>query len=105
MVRTSGRRAPLAAGLTIAVALVGAIVGLATPSHAATQGPCDIYAAGGTPCVAAHSTVRPRRRPAVRPALLPADGRQPRGPGGAAKPPAPPAVGGAGRAAAPGKPP
>src|ERR671937_2122386 len=58
MVRTSGRRAPLAAGLTIAVALVGAIVGLATPSQAATQGPCDIYAAGGTPCVAAHSTVR-----------------------------------------------
>src|SRR5919201_4329592 len=58
MVRTSGRRAPLAAGLTIAVALVGAIVGLATPSQAATQGPCDIYASGGTPCVAAHSTVR-----------------------------------------------
>src|SRR6185295_1527161 len=24
----------------------------------ATTGPCDIYAAGGTPCVAAHSTVR-----------------------------------------------
>jgi hypothetical protein len=24
----------------------------------ATQGPCDIYAAGGTPCVAAHSTTR-----------------------------------------------
>src|SRR5512138_168558 len=22
------------------------------------QGPCDIYAAGGTPCVAAHSTTR-----------------------------------------------
>jgi hypothetical protein len=29
-----------------------------TPARAATQGPCDIYAAGGTPCVAAHSTVR-----------------------------------------------
>ena len=27
-------------------------------SHAATQEPCDIYAAGGTPCVAAHSTTR-----------------------------------------------
>lgn len=27
-------------------------------SHAATQGPCDIYAAGNTPCVAAHSTTR-----------------------------------------------
>ncbi|MFC0541683.1 arabinofuranosidase catalytic domain-containing protein [Kutzneria chonburiensis] len=25
---------------------------------AASQGPCDIYAAGGTPCVAAHSTTR-----------------------------------------------
>lgn len=24
----------------------------------AAQGPCDIYKAGGTPCVAAHSTVR-----------------------------------------------
>src|SRR5689334_22963173 len=23
-----------------------------------SQGPCDIYAAGGTPCVAAHSTTR-----------------------------------------------
>src|SRR3954467_10073314 len=23
-----------------------------------TQGPCDIYASGGTPCVAAHSTTR-----------------------------------------------
>ena len=61
MIRISGRRtrrAPLAAGITIAVALVGAIVGTATPSQAATQGPCDIYAAGGTACVAAHSTVR-----------------------------------------------
>jgi len=28
------------------------------PASAATQGPCDIYAAGGTPCVAAHSTTR-----------------------------------------------
>ena len=24
------------------------------PASAATQGPCDIYAAAGTPCVAAH---------------------------------------------------
>jgi non-reducing end alpha-L-arabinofuranosidase len=29
-----------------------------TPSFAATQGPCDIYAAASTPCVAAHSTTR-----------------------------------------------
>src|SRR5689334_13958531 len=28
------------------------------PAQGATQGPCDIYAAGGTPCVAAHSTTR-----------------------------------------------
>jgi hypothetical protein len=27
-------------------------------ASAAAQGPCDIYASGGTPCVAAHSTVR-----------------------------------------------
>jgi hypothetical protein len=32
--------------------------GAGTPSRAATQGPCDIYAAAGTPCVAAHSTTR-----------------------------------------------
>ena len=43
-----------------AVALVlgaAAAVGSA-PANAASQGPCDIYAAGGTPCVAAHSTTR-----------------------------------------------
>jgi hypothetical protein len=28
------------------------------PAEAAAQGPCDIYATGGTPCVAAHSTTR-----------------------------------------------
>ncbi|HEY0933050.1 MAG TPA: arabinofuranosidase catalytic domain-containing protein [Trebonia sp.] len=28
------------------------------PARAATQGPCDIYSANGTPCVAAHSTTR-----------------------------------------------
>ncbi|MEJ2858926.1 MULTISPECIES: arabinofuranosidase catalytic domain-containing protein [unclassified Saccharothrix] len=28
------------------------------PVSAATTGPCDIYAAGGTPCIAAHSTTR-----------------------------------------------
>jgi hypothetical protein len=30
----------------------------AGPARAATTGPCDIYASGGTPCVAAHSTTR-----------------------------------------------
>jgi hypothetical protein len=29
-----------------------------SPSPGSGTGPCDIYAAGGTPCVAAHSTVR-----------------------------------------------
>ena len=42
-----------------AVAVVfGGLVGTAVtagPAQAASQGPCDIYAAGGTPCVAAHS--------------------------------------------------
>ena len=28
------------------------------PPPPARRGPCDIYASGGTPCVAAHSTVR-----------------------------------------------
>jgi hypothetical protein len=36
----------------------GVLAGTAPSSQAATQQPCDIYAAGGTPCVAAHSTVR-----------------------------------------------
>src|SRR5438034_6410729 len=34
-------------------------VGAAPPRP---QGPCDIYAAAGTPCVAAHSTTRARLR-------------------------------------------
>jgi hypothetical protein len=40
------------------VIAAGALTGTATTSQAATEGPCDIYAAGGTPCVAAHSTTR-----------------------------------------------
>src|SRR5512132_3668103 len=43
------------AALTLAA---GLLVGLSGPSQAAGTGPCDIYAAGGTPCVAAHSTTR-----------------------------------------------
>jgi hypothetical protein len=41
--------------LAIMLAFAGTI-----PAHAAPAagGPCDIYAAGGTPCVAAHSTTR-----------------------------------------------
>lgn len=49
------RRAALAAGTAVAVSMIGVV---AAPARAAAQGPCDIYAAGGTPCVAAHSTTR-----------------------------------------------
>ena len=45
----------------IAVTLIGASFATTTGAQAArpaAQGPCDIYAAGGTPCVAAHSTTR-----------------------------------------------
>jgi Alpha-L-arabinofuranosidase B, catalytic/Alpha-L-arabinofuranosidase B (ABFB) domain/Concanavalin A-like lectin/glucanases superfamily/NPCBM-associated, NEW3 domain of alpha-galactosidase/Lamin Tail Domain len=66
----------LAAGLAIALLPIGATLASATAPQAAQaaqatqvaqatqappprpQGPCDIYAAGGTPCVAAHSTTR-----------------------------------------------
>ncbi|MEV7027485.1 arabinofuranosidase catalytic domain-containing protein, partial [Kitasatospora sp. NPDC093558] len=48
------------AGAALAV-LIGALAGATATSgvaQAAAQGPCDVYAAGGTPCVAAHSTTR-----------------------------------------------
>ena len=51
------RRTALVA-TSIAVALAGVTFATAPAAQAATQGPCDIYAAGGTPCVAAHSTTR-----------------------------------------------
>ncbi|RKE16980.1 arabinofuranosidase catalytic domain-containing protein [Streptomyces sp. TLI_171] len=41
--------------------ILGSLTGagaLAGTARAATAGPCDLYAAGGTPCAAAHSTVR-----------------------------------------------
>jgi hypothetical protein len=50
-------RAFLAAGAATVLA-VGVVLGVASTSEAATQGPCDIYASGGTACVAAHSTTR-----------------------------------------------
>ena len=56
-----GRRAVLASVAAAAVVAVGALIGgalNAATAQAATSEPCDIYAAGGTPCVAAHSTVR-----------------------------------------------
>jgi hypothetical protein len=46
-------------GVAAAAAVVaGAVLYSAPPAAAAGTGPCDIYASGGTPCVAAHSTVR-----------------------------------------------
>ncbi|MFC0438884.1 arabinofuranosidase catalytic domain-containing protein [Kutzneria buriramensis] len=44
--------------IAIAFAVLVPAVSWSAPASAATTGPCDIYAAGGTPCVAAHSTVR-----------------------------------------------
>jgi hypothetical protein len=45
----------LGAALLLAV---GTLVAAAAPPAAAASLPCDIYASGGTPCVAAHSTTR-----------------------------------------------
>ncbi|MEV7802333.1 arabinofuranosidase catalytic domain-containing protein [Microbispora sp. NPDC088329] len=65
---TRRTRRRLAARTATALTLVGATFTLApmtSPAQAAKpaaparpQGPCDIYADGGTPCVAAHSTTR-----------------------------------------------
>jgi hypothetical protein len=55
---TRGWRARTAR-LTVALAMVpAATLTWSAPASAAGTGPCDIYASGGTPCVAAHSTVR-----------------------------------------------
>ncbi|QDY08868.1 alpha-L-arabinofuranosidase [Micromonospora sp. HM134] len=43
---------------TLVVVSGGSVVADAPGARAATTGPCDIYASGGTPCVAAHSTTR-----------------------------------------------
>jgi hypothetical protein len=51
------RRTAITLGATLALTF-GALVGLAGTAQAAGTQPCDIYAAAGTPCVAAHSTVR-----------------------------------------------
>jgi non-reducing end alpha-L-arabinofuranosidase len=50
-------RKALLAAAGIAALTCGTLAAMA-PAHAATSGPCDLYAAGGTPCVAAHSTTR-----------------------------------------------
>ncbi|WP_431975288.1 arabinofuranosidase catalytic domain-containing protein [Micromonospora haikouensis] len=57
----AGLRRFMAAAGTLVVLVAGAgsyVVSDAPQARAATTGPCDIYAAGGTPCVAAHSTTR-----------------------------------------------
>jgi non-reducing end alpha-L-arabinofuranosidase len=50
-------RVALPSGAALVLTL-GALVGLPGTSRAAGTAPCDIYGAAGTPCVAAHSTVR-----------------------------------------------
>ena len=56
---TLGAAALAAGGLAAGSLAAGSLAaGGAPPAAAASQGPCDIYAAGGTPCVAAHSTTR-----------------------------------------------
>src|SRR5437868_7176631 len=60
-VRSRLRRAKRALLILAAAAALTAgalFAGGAAPAQAATSLPCDIYAAAGTPCVAAHSTVR-----------------------------------------------
>jgi len=52
------RKALLLLGGAAALVAGTLIVGGAAPAGAATSLPCDIYAAAGTPCVAAHSTTR-----------------------------------------------
>jgi hypothetical protein len=58
--KTSGARRPWLALLAVVLVVVAAVAAVrpAAPARAATSLPCDIYAAGGTPCVAAHSTTR-----------------------------------------------
>jgi len=51
-----GRRLLLAVAAVCAV--LAGLLGAAVPAQAATQGPCDNFSSGGTPCVAAYSMVR-----------------------------------------------
>src|SRR6187549_156684 len=44
---------------TLSLACVASMLAALVPAQRARpQGPCDLYAASGTPCVTAHSTVR-----------------------------------------------
>jgi hypothetical protein len=51
------RRWALSAGAAAAL-VAGVLIGGTQSSQAAGSLPCDLYASGGTPCVAAHSTTR-----------------------------------------------
>jgi non-reducing end alpha-L-arabinofuranosidase len=51
------RRALLSTAAVVALAF-GSVLAVSGTSQAATQEPCDIFASAGTPCAAAHSTVR-----------------------------------------------
>ena len=51
-------RRSLAYATTTVALTAAALIGLPGTSQAAGPLPCDIYASGGTPCVAAHSTTR-----------------------------------------------
>src|SRR5215470_16972781 len=50
-------RTVLVVSATVALTFA-AVVAATSPAQAAGTQPCDIYATGGTPCVAAHSTTR-----------------------------------------------
>jgi len=56
--RLRSLRKALLSAATVAVLTSGLLAGTVGTSQAATSEPCDLYAAAGTPCVAAHSTVR-----------------------------------------------
>jgi hypothetical protein len=59
LIPTGRRRARLLAACLMAAAIaVPVSVASTTTASAATSQPCDIYAAGGTPCETAHSTTR-----------------------------------------------
>jgi len=52
------RNAALVLGAWVTLAAGSLIASVAPQARAATQSVCDIYASGGTPCVAAHSSTR-----------------------------------------------
>jgi hypothetical protein len=63
--RRDGWRRTSAARWAIAIALIGVMLAVSVPAQADSKappprptGPCDIYAAAGDPCVAAHTTTR-----------------------------------------------